>query len=87
MSTELDIIRNYIAVMIWIVHPFVTVHEDTIYDGYTFREMPSSLQMFLWNAWEFYFPIFERKNFEHKFTPVILLLSQCKLRAIKVKSR
>ena len=62
------------SVMIWIVHQFVTVHEDTIYDGCTFGEMTSPLQMFLWNTWEFYFPIFGRKNFEHKLTPVILLL-------------
>ena len=34
-----------------------------------------------------YFPTFGRKNFEHKFTPVILLLLQCKLREMKVKSR
>ena len=36
---------------------------------------------------EFYFPTFGRKNFEYKFTPVILLLLQCKLGAMKVKSR
>ena len=43
------------------VHQFVTVHEDTIYDGCTFGEMPSPLQMFLWNAWEFYFHLLNKE--------------------------